>query len=204
MTDFPAAVPGFARRAHGSKWAVGLCGGDGTVQVSIGVPDNPRDIVVAADTLQVTRRIGGGEDFNAAGVPSRFPYGLPITPEEAIGAVFGATRRRVATVPVGFNQLDDSGLGQLPLCASWRMSVDSAVTVTSQRTGETMQATEFFVRHVPACYSETIQLFVASQLQPTTGWIYIPKDTLNPSGAIDSAEVVLTGPVRFDAVRVVP
>lgn len=192
---FPASASAAARRSWSSRWAIPICGADGTVQVSIGVPDSPTDAIVDHDTL-----VGfatQGEEFDDAGVPARYPTGQPVTAEQAIAALFAATGRRISTTPVAVNQLDDRGFGQLPLCASWRMSLESPVVVVDEQSGARSTATEFFVRRATACYSDTLALYIAAPNQPATMWRYI-------DFALDSAEVPLVGPVRFERVTIVP
>ncbi len=193
--DFPSSVPPFAARALGSQWAVPICGRDESAQISIGVADSPRQFSVVDDTLDVYRSQDLNGAFSLAGVPARYPTGLPLTPERAIEAVFTATAERVATVPVAFDQLSN-GLGELPLCASWRMSVERAVTVKDPTAGSAWITSEFFVRHVPACYSDSVAVFAATPNQPTSQWIIT-------GTAGDSVAVQLTGPVVFARVNVV-
>jgi len=81
----PAALPGYLRRTWGPHWAVSLCGRDHTAEVAIGVPDGPVDVRIVNGMIVRPRILGGGEDFNEAGVPPRFPFGFPVTPEQAVG-----------------------------------------------------------------------------------------------------------------------
>jgi hypothetical protein len=203
--DFPPSVPGNLRRAWGAQWAIPLCGADGAAQLSVGVPDNPTDLRLESGTVVRTRTQGGGSDYNAAGIPRRFPYGLPLTAEGAVEAVFGITQRRTITVPVAFDQHDDDGFGQLPLCGSWRLSVETPVTVVSEKTGKTSLPREFFIRRVPGCYSDSIVVYVASASQPTTRSLVFAKDTVSndTSTGLDTVAVALTGPVLFERVRVI-
>jgi hypothetical protein len=202
---FPLEVPGYARRAWGPHWAVSLCGRDGTAQLSIGVPENVMDVQIVNGTLVRPRTQGGGNDFSGAGVPPRFPFGLPLTPEEAVAVVHQMSSQRASTLPSAFNQLDDRGFGQLPLCASWRLSVEAPVRVRNEKTGAVTATQELFVRRFPACYSDSIALYVASANQPTTWPLFIPKDTVtnNPGAGIDTIKVSLVGPVLFEKVSVV-
>jgi hypothetical protein len=201
--EFPPEVPGPTRRAYGSAWAIALCGKDATAQLSIGVPDHPMDVRVVNGKI-VFRQFGGGEDFSAVGVPFRYPLGLPLTPEEAVAEVVHLTGRVVTRVPVGFNQFDSQGFGQFPLCASWRVEVDQPVGVRSEVNGEVSQTRELFVRRAPACFSDSIGFYTAATDQPASRTIFFPKDTTGTgtSHEIDSAQVVLTGPVIFERVTI--
>lgn len=204
LDDLPPAVPGVLRRAWGPKWAIALCGADHTVQLSIGVPDNPTDLLLDNGQLLHNRTQGGGYDFNAAGVPPRFPYGLPLSPEDAVASVFRLTGQRTVTTPAAYNQLDDAGAEELPLCASWRLSVEAPVSVRSERTGAVTPARDFFVRHVPTCYSDTVALYIASINQPTSHALIWTVDTVANSTSLgfDTLVVPLTGPVAFERVTV--
>lgn len=202
--EFPPEVPGPTRRAWGSAWAIALCGKDATAQLSIGVPDHPMDVRVVNGKI-VFRQFGGGEDFSAVGVPYRYPLGLPLTPEEAVAEVVQLTGRVVTRVPVGFNQHDNRGIGQFPLCASWKVEVDQAVSVRSEASGVAAQTRELFVRRAPACFSDSIAIYTATADQPTSRWIVFLKDTTGTgtNTDLDSVQVTLTGPVAFERVTVV-
>lgn len=197
---FPPAIPVSEARVLSAQWAIPFCGTDGTAQISIGISDSPRQFTVVDDTLQATdsaelHALNGA--FNLAGVPARYPTGLPLTAERAIEAVFEATGQRVTTVPVAYDQYGD-GLGQLPLCASWRMSVEVPVTVeASGQNFAPWTTSEFFVRDVPACFSDSVAVFAALPVQPTTAWFYTGSPT-------DSAAVPLEGPFTFARISVVP
>ena len=201
---FPPPVPGWTRRAWGSHWAIPLCGADGTVQMSVGVPDNAMDVRVVGGAV-VFRQFGGGADFNAVGVPHRYPLGLPLTPEEAVATVIKQTKGRVVVrVPAAFNQHDDKGIGQYPLCASWRVEIDQPVVAKAEVTGVFQQAREFFVRRSPSCYSESVALYRVAAEQPTARWLVFPKDTSGTvsTTGLDSVEVELTGPTVFERVTI--
>jgi hypothetical protein len=73
FADFPANVPNYIRRAWGHAWAIPLCGDDGRVQLSIGVPDNPWDIRVVDGMIEIPDG-GSSADWISAGVPLRFPW----------------------------------------------------------------------------------------------------------------------------------
>ncbi|MDQ2667052.1 MAG: hypothetical protein M3Z05_13715 [Gemmatimonadota bacterium] len=202
MGDFPSSVPGWVRRGFGSHWAIGMCGRDGGVQLSVGVPDGPLDIRIVGGSLML-RQFGGGSDFDMVGVPARMPSGLPLTPEAAVAEVFRRTGARVDAVPFAYNQVG-IGAGQLPLCASWRVHLEHPVVVTTEATRDTLRATELYVHHVPACFSPDIGFDAAAPEQPASRMVYFPRDTTGSSGssATDSATVPLSGPTVF--FRVVP
>jgi hypothetical protein len=193
---FPSMIPPAEASAYSAQWAIPVCGADGTAQISIGISDSPRRFTVADDTLQGINSAELNGAFNLAGVPARYPSGLPLTPERAIEAVFDATGKQITTVPIAYDQYAD-GFGQLPLCASWRMSVEAPVTVEGETSGTVWTTSEFFVRDVPACFSDSVAVFAALPDQPTVGWI-----TTDFAG--DSAAVPLVGPLMFDRVAVVP
>jgi len=199
---FPPQLPGYARRAWGPHWSVSFCGRDGTVQLSLGIPDNPTDLQIVNGVLVRARTEGGGDDSNGAGVPMRFLFGLPVAPEDAVKVIYERAARRVATPPVPFNQLDDRGFGQLALCASWRLSTDSDVAVRSETTGALMAAREFFVRRFPACYSDSLVVYVADNNQPQTWPLLVFSDTVtnDPSAGMDTIRVPVLGPVAFQRV----
>jgi len=203
--EFPAPVPGYLRRGWGAQWAIALCGPDAAAQLSIGVPDNPMHLQVVDDTLANIGTPGGGSDFNGAGVPRQFPYGLPLTPEGAVEVIFRMTMRRTSSIPVAFDQHDDRGIGELPLCASWRVTLEAPVTVRSEKTGALFSASEFFARRAPGCYSDDVVLYVASAAQPTTGLLVFPRDTISTdlSLGIDTVAVPLSGPVLFERISVI-
>lgn len=205
FVDFPREVPDQVRRARGSVWAIPLCGADGTVQLSVGVPDNPTDLQVVDGELVVPTG-GGSAYFSSAGVPIRYPWGLPLTPEEAVQAVFALTGRRVSSVPVAYDQRDENGFGQLPLCASWRVEIEAPVVVRRELSGDTSSIAEFYVRRAPACFSDDVVLYAATASQPASIWLVFPSDSgsSGSGGGIDSVEVTLSGPVHFEKVTIVP
>lgn len=120
FSEFPSSVPGFVRRSLGHHWAVPLCGADGTVQLSVGVADNPSGVRVVNGEV-VLGDVDKGSEYNLVGVPYRYPSGLPLTPEQAVATVAQSTGRRASQVPVAFNQLDDRGLGQFPLALAGKL-----------------------------------------------------------------------------------
>jgi hypothetical protein len=149
--DFPPPAPGWVRRGLGSHWAIPMCGPDGVAQLSVGVPDGPVDVRIVEGSL-VLRQFGGGGDFDMIGIPARMPSGLPLTPEAAVAEVFRLTRARVDAVPFAFNQME-RGAGHYALCASWRLHLEHPVLLRVETTGDTLRASEIYVRHVPACVS---------------------------------------------------
>lgn len=203
--DFPPPVPGWVRRAYSSHWAVPLCGEDGTAQLSVGVPDAPQDIRVVDGHLVFRQTGGGGTDFDDVGIPFRFPSGLPLTPEAAVQAVFERTGVRTRLVPTAFNQFE-TGVGQFPLCASWRIALEHAVMAREDSSGATRSVEELYVRHGPACFSDAVVFFVPAPVQPTNFRVRFPRDTTgrgNPADR-DSAEAPLVGPTNFERVTVMP
>lgn len=196
IAPYPASIPSSIARSLSSQWAIPLCGPHGDAQVSVGVSDSPREFTVADDTLQIPNSENLSGAVGYTGVPARYPSGLPITPEEAIEVVYQVTRHPVASVPAAYDQSSDTGVGQLPLCASWRLSIDTSVTVRSERTGATWSTAEFFVHHVPACFADTTAAFAADPVQPESLWV-----TTSAGG--DSALLALDGPVKFDRVVVI-
>lgn len=202
---FPGEAPGVVRRAWGARWNIPLCGRDGTVQLGIGVADNVLDVRADHDTLVFLRTTGGGEDFTGAGVPGRYPYGLPVTPEIAARAVFELTGLRIAEVPSAFNEHDDWGLGELPLCASWRVVTEAPAAVGVEDSVASVRTQVFFVHHAPACFSDSLVVDVAQDDQPASTFVWFPKDTVgnSPEYGIDSASVPLAGPIRFARVAAI-
>jgi hypothetical protein len=203
LETFPMGAPGYIRRAWGPKWAVTLCGPDGFAQLSVGVPDNPSDLQVVDGVLVRSRTAGGGSDFNVAGIPLKYPFGLPLSPEDAVRALYLATGRRINSVPEPFDQLDEHGFGQLPLCASWRLNLESPITARATEEGDVFVTSVVFVRHAPACYSDDVAFYVAIDAQPLSWTLTFPKDTVTndlASGS-DSISVSPIGPVTFKRVQ---
>jgi hypothetical protein len=204
--ELPAAAPGWVRRGLGPQWAVPLCApGRADAQLSVGVPDGgPRDFAVAGDTLarDSFRQLGGGNNWTTVGVPSRFPSGLPLTPEEAVAAVARATARRVADRPAAYD-----GPGKnFPLCASWRLVLDAPVRVRGDSTGRERLTSELYVRRAPACFSAAVRLYVALPAPAAVQWVRFPRDTTGRSSAglaeLDSVAAPVVGPAAFEAVTV--
>lgn len=196
LTNLPSTLPAAVRRGWSSQWAIPLCGGDGEVGLSVGVPDEQMDVRVVDGQIVFP---GGtsGNDFSTVGVPPRFPFGLPLTPEEAVATVVAQTGRVITHVPVAYDQHDDRGIGELPLCASWRIRVDVPVDIRTNA-GELRLIDEFFVRRTPACFSDAVALFAPRSEQPSTRWLaYVAQDN-----RIDSVQVSVSGPVAFEEVTV--
>lgn len=194
--DFPPPVPGWVRRGFGSHWAIPMCQSGGPAQLSVGIPDEPRDLRIVDGQL-VFRQFGGGEDLNLYGISVRFPSGLPLTPEEAVEAVYRTTHVRTSDTPTAYNLPVN-----LPLCASWRVPLERGTSVRDVESGETALATELYVRHVPACLSDSVAFYMPQNVQPQAAWVRFPKDTTglgNPLD-IDSALVRLSGPMLFRRV----
>jgi hypothetical protein len=198
----PTSVPGWIRRTWGPHWALPMCGDDGSAQLSVGIADNPLDSHVENGRL-VLRADGGGADFTGIGVPVRYRSGLPVSPEEAVAIVVRLTGRRVSSVPVAFNQRDASGIGQFPLCASWRVFLEGQITVHIQSTGQTREVQELFIHNAPTCFSDNLVFDAASATQPTSQWIAVPHDSLQGfSSGVDSVLAILVGPTVFERVTV--
>ena len=195
--SFPPAVPGWARRGLGPQWAIALCADGTNAELSVGVPDNPMDVRLENGRI-IFRQFGGGSDFTATGVPIRYASGLPLTAEEAVATIFQATGRLVNRVPVAFN-----GFHAFPLCSSWKIEIDQPVRVKSE-SGAITETREFFMQHVPACFSSETGFFIAAAQQPSADWVLFPKDTTGTSRdmTLDSAQVSLTGPVKFERVTI--
>ena len=109
--------------------------------------------------------------------------------------MYQATARRISRVPVAFDQLSDAGFGQLPLCASWRVKIEGPVWVWNDGTGAMELRDEFYVKRVPACFSDEVAMFVPSAVQPATRWFATDFERT------DSVEVRINGPVLFQRVR---
>jgi hypothetical protein len=171
----------------------------------VGIPDGPTDVQIVAGQL-VLRQFGGGADFDEVGVPLRFPVGLPLTPEAAVKTVFERTGVRTTAVPTAFDQFSDLRIGQYALCASWRIRLEHPVSVTSMSSGGVLETSELFVRHVPACFSDTTGFFVAVPPQPTAIVVRFPRDTTGRGTVtdFDSAVAPLVGPTRFERVMPSP
>jgi len=128
------------------------------------------------------------------GVPFRFPTGLPLGPEEAVRHVYQATARRISKVPVAFEQVGDEGLGQLPLCASWRVRIEPPVWMWNEATGD--GAARRVLREAGARVPLAGGGDVRPRGEPTsTRWF-----GTDLSGQ-DSVEVRVTGPVLFQRVK---
>ena len=209
----PAAAPGWTRRGRAPSWAVPVCApGEAGAQLSFGVPDAARDIVISNNEVdqERVRKFGRGNDWTVAAIQTgpAYPTGLPLTPERATEFVFMETARRIVEVPEPFLQSDDRVVGQpMALCASWRMMLESPVSVRSAETGEDRFVSELFVRRAPTCTSKAIEMYIPTRVQPMFRWVVFPKDTTGFSVAqpevLDSVSVPLAGPNRFEAVTVV-
>jgi hypothetical protein len=203
FVDFPAAAPRWLARAHGPQWAIPFCGRHGAAQLSVGVPDNPMDISLVNGEI-VIPETGGESSFTGVGIPHRFPSGMPVSPEAAVGAVAQRTGKRIVRVPVPYNQLTN-GVGEFPVCASWRVEIEEAVDVRSEVTGQVRSVREFYVRHFPSCFSDSIALHAAEPTQPVSRWL---RFRVEPAGTglpeeTDSVQVQLAGPIFFERVTVV-
>lgn len=193
----PSTLPAFVRRAWGNAWAVTFCGADGTAQVAVGVADDSTTLRVVNGTLVVDSTDDYSLFLPPSGIPARYPKGLPVSPELAVQTLVLASGRRVAEVPVAYNQLSDDFLGSMPFCASWRVTLDQPVAALGLTSGVRYQSAEFYVRNSPACFVDKPTLYLPLAQQPTSMWILT-------SSRGDSALVPLSGPVRFEPVTLRP
>ena len=201
--DPPPAAPGWVRRVVADQWAIALCALDNRAQLSVGVPDAPADIRIADGQL-VLRQLGGGSDFTGVGVPIRYPLGLPLTPEAAVYAVFNSSGKRIDAIPIAFNQLH-LGLGQFPLCASWRIRTEAPMHAVRESNGTNVDISEVYVRNYPGCYSDDIAFFIPTVAQPNGYWFGFTKDTtgMGNSQEQDSVFVTTRAPTEFERVSIV-
>lgn len=200
LDNIDPVVPSRIRREYVSHWAVPLCGSDG-VQLSVGVSDSPTSLTVVNSALTWTDFDSVVGMFSLTGVPERFPLGLPMTPEDAVRHVFEATGARVTSVPMPFNQHSSNYIGELPLCASWRLALDRPVSARRESDGTMAPTTEVYVRRYPLCFSPSTAFFVASAGAPSAFWfLFRPSQ----SELYDSVLVIPTGPIEFHRVSVQP
>jgi hypothetical protein len=209
--ELPVSVPGWARRAFGPQWNVPMCPrGDSRAVLTIGVPDGPRDFVVANDTVVQSsiRLFGGGADYTILAVSPAFPQGMALTPEDAVAGAFGLTAVRISSIPRAFLLLDDRDPGiAFPACASWELSFEKRVLVRGTQTTDTASVDRLFVKRDPNCISGAVQLFVPLRQQPTTRRLYFAKDTTGTLGSVnafaDSVDIDMKGLGRFERVMVI-
>jgi len=192
----PSTLPAFVRRAWSNAWSVTLCGADGTAQVAIGVADDSTTLRVVNGAL-VVESTDDISQFIPAGIPARYPQGLPVSPELAVQTLVLASGRRVAELPIAYNQLDDNFMGSMPFCASWRVTLDQPVAAQGLTTGARYQSAEYYVRNSRACYVDEPTLYLPLAQQQNSMWILT-------SSRGDSALVPLYGPVRFEPVTLTP
>ncbi len=194
----PSTAPPAYRRAFSHRWAAPRCGRDGSVHLSLGVVDVPAETLVDVPASQWSEIDSLSGRFSVTGIPVRFPTGLPLTPERAVEYVHRETGIRVSEVPIAFNQYSAPWIGELPPCASWRITLESAVTLRRDRDGQTVESREVYVRHAPACFSSAITMYVAVLPHPTERWMHFPDGAVD---VIDSVLVPVTGPLEFERVR---
>jgi len=211
--DLPPNIPGPARRAYGPQWGVTLCAPQSSAaQVSVGVPDGPRDFRVERNELVLSsfRTTGGGADWTVVAVPAEFPSGMVVTAEAAAEAVFRATARRVSEVPSAFAMIDDIRSPGIPVpaCAAWRVTVESPVRVRGIESGAEREMRTFFVKQdSEGCARGSIALFAASPRQPPGRSIVFLRDTTgaaaNQADPFDTVLVPVNGLGHFERVEVI-
>jgi hypothetical protein len=199
----PPGTPGWVRRGLSPQWAVPLCvPGTLETQLSVGVPDGPRDLGTVGTTLVGWREFGGGHDFTVVGVPARFPAGLPLPPEAAVAYAVRVTGRRVAAVPVGY----DVAGPNYPLCAGWQLTLEAPVRLVGDSTGRAYETTTVYVRPPGACYAAGARLYVPLADQPAATLTLVPRDTarrMDPL-VLDTLAVPVVGPRQFERATPVP
>ena len=200
--ELPPSVPGMLRLLFSSHWVIPVCGLDETAQLSIAIPDAPRNIRVIGGSLRFGMSGIGGMEFQQSPVTFRYPTGLPFTPEQAVQAVFERTGVRTTDIPTAYDQSENRWTAELAVCASWRVRLEHTVAVRSEITGATRQADELFVRRSPTCRSNDVAFFVPLPDQPTTFPMEFPKDTTRADRFAQRVyvSVPLVGPTRFERV----
>lgn len=194
----PETVPRVYHRLNAAQWVVSFCG-PRDVELSIGVSDAPTSLSIVNGTLVWDHPDSLAGVFTVTGVPKAFPSGIPLTPEDAVSFAFAMTRTRVAEPPEAFDQLGPGGIGQLPLCASWRLVFEDPVPVVPESGGPVEVVNELYVRHEPACFSTTIALYAADSPADENVWVrYLTGLPNSPS--TDSVLVRALGPSRFHRV----
>jgi hypothetical protein len=198
----PESVPRQYHRINAAQWVVSFCGPN-DVEVSISVSDAPRSLEVVNDSLVWAHPDSLDGVFTVTGVPAQFPSGIPLPPEDAVAYVFAMTNTRISEAPEPFDQLGPPGIGQLPLCASWRLVFEQPVSVIPVAGGPVELVNELFVRHEPACFATTIALYAADTPVDASVWV---RYATRPAGVltIDSVLVDAQGPTRFHRVNAVP
>lgn len=198
----PEVVPRNLQRINAAQWVVSFCGPN-DVELSISVSDAPRSLDVVGDSLVWAHPDSLGGVFTVTGVPAQFPSGTPLPPEDAVAFAFAMTNTRISEAPEPFDQLGPPGIGQLPLCASWRLVLEQPVSVIPVAGGPVELVNELFVRHEPACFATTIALYAADTPVDASVWVrYLTRPAGVPT--IDSVLVDTRGPTRFRRVNAVP
>jgi len=107
--DLPADTPVTVANFVDSSWIIATCDPSGTPVVSV---------AIAANAAIIRGESGGwsipdGAVRRMVGIPSSWPGGLPMTPEQAVILASSRTGKRVSTLPTlhGPNPLDDSPQG---------------------------------------------------------------------------------------------
>lgn len=198
--DFPASVPTRLHRSNASQWSVPFCAG-GTAQLAVSVADFTTSLAVEDGQLSALDTDSVAGVFTVTGVPARYLRGQVVTPEEAVAFLFSLFRVPIVAVPTGFDRLSDAGIGQLPLCSSWQLALAEPVAVREVESGLQVLASEILVARATPCFTGSLSLFVASDLQPTSRMVYWPVYT-DGTPQPDSAAVPMVGPSHFARVGV--
>lgn len=197
----PQYVPREYHRLTASQWVVAFCSA-GIAELSISVSDAPMSVSVVGDSLVWEDPDSLRGVFTFTGVPPTFPSGIPLTPEDAVQSAFAQTGTRISEAPEAIDQLESSGVGQLPLCGSWRLVFERPVRVAPVGGGQVELVEELFARHEPACFSRTIAFYAASTPPTATAWVrYV--SGYGSAARIDSVSVNGVGPLTFHRVTIV-
>lgn len=209
--EFPAEIPGPARRAYGPTWGVPMCPiGSTAANVSVGVPDGPRDFRVAGNELVLDsfRQSGGGANWTATAVATTFPSGMTLTAEAAAEAVFVATKHRISEIPSAFSMIDDITAPSIPVpaCAGWRVTVETPVHIRGLETGLERETRTFFVKRDRDCLMGPISLYVPTPVQPAGRRISFLRDTTgltqDPENPFTTVLVPVNGLGHFELVTI--
>ncbi len=212
FASIPPSVPGALRRAYSSAWSIALCEpGVADAQLNIGLPDAPSDLPLDGDSIRISslRVYGGGVDFVASGLnPQLFEFGTALTPEEAVRATFLATKRQITEVPKAVIYFGEEAQAfVLPLCAAWRIQLDSPIRVRGIGTRSERDVAELYVRRSPNCVSRSIEFFTPREPLKTAYWILVPRDTTLTVDSLfnvrDSVALQLNAPLALQQVEIV-
>jgi hypothetical protein len=208
--DLPPQASGPARRAYGPTWGVTLCArGNSAAQVSIGVPDGPRDFRIEnnALVLESFRKFGGGANWTTSAVGPTYPTGITVSAEAAVEAVFRMIGRRINSVPRAFKLMDERDPRGIPTpsCAAWRVSVELPVRVRGLESGVERDVQEFFVERLGRCLDGPIAVFAPSPTQPAGRSIPERRDTTGMTENVEFYTIVVPvhGLGHFERVELV-